>query len=53
MSERTLSAANEAIFHLQLSTSDAIRYVTKTAQVEPREAGLAIKEVMVGYKSRK
>ena len=53
MSEKTLSAANEAIFHLQLATSDAIRYVVKAAQVDPKEAGSALKEVMVGYKSRK
>ena len=53
MSERTLNAANQAIFHLQLNTSDAIRYVVKNSGVDAREAGLAIKETLVGYKSHK
>ena len=52
MSERTLDAATAAIFQLQLTTDEAIRYVVKTAQVSPKEAGLAIKEAMVGYKRR-
>lgn len=52
MSEKTLNAANEAIFQLQLSTDEAIRYVVKNASVSPKEAGLALKEVMVGYKTR-
>lgn len=52
MSEQTLNAANEAIFHRQLSTEDAVRYVAKTAEVSPSEAGRAIKEVMVGYKRK-
>ena len=53
MSERTLNAANEAIFHRQLGTDDAIRYVVRNASVSPREAGDAIKHTLVGYKSRK
>lgn len=52
MSEKTLTAANQAIFHLQLNTDEAIRYVVKSAQVSPKEAGMAIKETMVGYKTR-
>ncbi len=52
MSEKTLTAANQAIFHLQLNTDEAIRYVVKSAQVSPKEAGVAIKETMVGYKTR-
>jgi hypothetical protein len=52
MSERTLSAANEAVFHLQLATEQAIRYVVKHSQCDPKTAGQALKEVMVGYKSR-
>lgn len=52
MSERTLNAANEAIFHHQLNTEDAIRYVIRSASVSPREAGDAIKETLVGYKRR-
>lgn len=50
MSEKTLEAANQAIFHLQLNTNEAIRYVVKHASVEPKEAGLAIKQVLTSYK---
>ncbi len=52
MSASTLNAANEAIFHRQLNTEDAIRYVVKTANVSPGEAGQAIKETLVGYKRK-
>ena len=52
MSERTLAAATQAIFQLQLNTDEAIRYVVKNAQVSPKDAGLAIKEALVGYKQR-
>ncbi len=52
MSEKTLNVANEAIFQLQLNTDEAIRYVVKNAQVSPKDAGLAIKEALVGYKRR-
>jgi len=52
MSEKTLKAANQAIFHLQLNTDEAIRYVIKNASVSPKEAGLAIKETLIGYKTR-
>jgi hypothetical protein len=52
MSEQTLAAANQAIFHLQFDTKDAIRYVIKHASVSPREAGEALKNVMVGYKRK-
>ena len=53
MSEKIMKAANQAIFHLQLGTDDAIRYVIKNASVSPRDAGIAIKETLVGYKTRK
>lgn len=53
MSEHTLSAANTAIFHLQLNTEEAIRYVIRNASVDPKTAGTAIKETLVGYKARK
>jgi len=52
MSEKTLNTANQAIFHMQLNTDEAIRYVVKHASVSPKEAGLAIKETLVGYKTR-
>jgi hypothetical protein len=50
MSEQTLIAATQAIFHLQLNTQDAIRYVVKHAGVDSKHAGQALKQVMVGYK---
>jgi hypothetical protein len=52
MSEKIMKTANQAIFHLQLNTDDAIRYVIKNANVSPKEAGIAIKETLVGYKTR-
>jgi stringent starvation protein B len=53
MSEKTLNVANTAIFHLQLNTEDAIRFVARHASVDTKVAGSAIKEVLVGYKTRK
>lgn len=50
MSDNVLNAATQAIFHLQLNTNEAIRYVVKEAGVSPKEAGFALKEVMVGYR---
>lgn len=52
MSETTLAAANQAIFHLQLDTNEAVRYVVKHAHVDPKTAGQAIKETLTGYKNR-
>ena len=52
MSQHVLDTASQAIFQLQLNTNDAIRYVVKEAGISPKEAGLALKEVMVGYRSR-
>lgn len=52
MSEKTLAVANQAIFHLQLNTDDAIRYVVKNASVSPKDAGLAIKATLTGYKNK-
>lgn len=52
MNQTALNAANAAIFHLQLDTDQAIRYVVKSARVSPKEAGQAIKETLVGYKHR-
>lgn len=52
MNEKTLKAANQAIFHLQLNTDEAIRFVIKNASVSPKEAGMAVKETLVGYKTR-
>lgn len=53
MSEKTIDIATEAIFQLQLNTTEAIRYVVKRASISPKEAGLAIKQAMVGYKLRR
>ena len=50
MNQNVINYANEAIFHLQLQTKDAIRYVIKHAGVDAKSAGQALKQVMVGYK---
>lgn len=52
MSEKTLSAANEAVFHYQLNSDDAIRYIVRHSHCDPKTAGQALKQVMVGYKAR-
>jgi len=53
MREQVLTAANQAIFHLQFNTNEAVRYVVKEAGVSPKEAGQALKQVMTGYKQSK
>lgn len=53
MQENVLNAANQAIFHLQFNTNEAIRYVVKESGVSPKEAGQALKQVMTGYKKIK
>jgi hypothetical protein len=52
MSKNVIDVANQAIFHLQLNTNDAIRYVVKEAEVDAKQAGQALKHVMLGYKSK-
>ena len=52
MSNQVINAATQAVFHLQLNTNDAIRYVVQEAGVSPKEAGQALKQVMVGYRNR-
>lgn len=51
MSEQLLTIANQAIFHLQMNSKDAVRYVIKHTQVDAKTAGQALKQVMVGYKT--
>lgn len=43
-------AASEAIFVLQLGTSDAVKYVVKHAGVSHDEAASAIKRSVLWYK---
>jgi hypothetical protein len=50
MSEQVIVAATQAIFQLQFSTNEAIRFVVKETGVSPKIAGQALREVMVGYK---
>lgn len=52
MSVHVIDVAAQAVFQLQLNTNDAIRYIVKEAQVSPKEAGQALKDVMVGYQKR-
>lgn len=51
MNQAAIDRANEAVFHLQLQTKDAVRYVIKHAAVDAKTAGQALKQVMVGYKT--
>jgi hypothetical protein len=51
MNQTALDFANQAVFQLQMNTQDAIRYVVRHASVDPKTAGQALKQVMVGYKS--
>jgi translation initiation factor 2 alpha subunit (eIF-2alpha) len=50
MNQLAIDRATEAVFHMQLQTKDAMRYVIKTAGVDAKTAGQALKQVMVGYK---
>lgn len=50
--DSAIKAASDAIFYFQFNTNQAIKYVVNHAQVSPKEAGLALKEVMVGYQKR-
>ena len=50
MNQNVIDRASEAVFQLQMNTQDAIRYVVKQASVDPKVAGAALKQVMVGYK---
>ena len=52
MSEQVINVATQAVFQLQLNTNEAIRYIVKEAQVSPKEAGQALRDVMVGYQKR-
>lgn len=45
-------AANEAIFHNQLPTPRAIRFVTSRAKVSRDKAVSAIDKALTGYKNR-
>ena len=45
-------AANLAIFHEQLPTPRAVRFVQSRAKVNRDKALLAINEVLTGYKKR-
>ena len=45
-------AANLAIFHNQLPTPRAIRFVTSRAKVDREKAVAAIAAVLTGYKNR-
>ena len=50
MNQLAIDRATEAVFHMQLQTKDAMRYVIKHAGVDAKTAGQALKQVMVGYK---
>jgi hypothetical protein len=50
MNQTAIDRATEAVFQLQLNTQDAVRYVVKHASVDPKTAGQAVKQALVGYK---
>lgn len=50
MNQSIMDRANEAIFHMQLNSREAIRYVVKNAVTDEKTAGQAVRQVMVGYK---
>jgi len=53
MNERVEAMANEAVFQLQFSTRDAVRYVQRNAQTDERTAASAIKQVTTFHKGAK
>lgn len=42
--------ANEAIFQLQLNTEQAVKYVSRNANVDSQTALKAVRSVMTAYK---
>jgi hypothetical protein len=50
MSEKVETMANEAVFKLQLSTREVVRYVQRNAQVDEATARSAIKSVATFHK---
>jgi hypothetical protein len=42
--------ANQAVFHLQFSTRDAIHYVMRNSNIDRFDAQQAIKSVMIFHK---
>lgn len=52
MNEQILTAANQAIFQLQMNTNDAVRYVIHHCNVSRTEAEQALKNAMVPHKSK-
>lgn len=53
LNSRTEAMANEAVFQLQFSTRDAVRYVQRNAQVDESTAQKAIKMVTTFHKQAK
>lgn len=50
LNNRTEAMANEAVFVLQFSTRDAVRYVQRNAKVDENTAQRAIKTVTTFHK---
>jgi len=51
MSASLEQAAIEAVFHRQLNTDRAVRYVTTETGVTSEQAQAALRYVMIGYKT--
>lgn len=53
MSNRVEAMANEAVFVLQFSTRDAVRYVMRNAKADEKTAQSAIKQATTFHKRPK
>lgn len=53
MNERVEAMANEAVFQLQFSTRDAVRYVQRNAKTDEATAQKAIRQVTTFHKQSK
>ena len=45
-------AALEAVFHLQLNTTRAVRYIQEQAACTENQAAAAVKQVATSYKTK-
>ena len=52
LSQQVLETASQAVFYFQFNTKDAVRYIVRNAMADTKTAGMALKEVMTGYKRK-
>jgi|AntAceMinimDraft_13_1070369.scaffolds.fasta_scaffold42840_3 hypothetical protein len=46
------TSANEAVFHLQMGSRDAVRHVMRQTGCDSKVAEAAVANVLTGYKTR-